>query len=189
MSKPKLTDADYQEAATRIGCAVAAVKAVAEVEAPQGGFFEDGRPRILFEGHIFSRRTGGKYDKSHPTISYSKWTRKHYLGGEAEHDRLSVAASLNRSAALMAASWGKFQLMGFNFALCGFSTLQAFINAMYRSERDQLLAFIEYIRQSRLDDEMRDRRWADFARRYNGPDYLINKYDSKLARAFEKYNK
>ena len=190
MSNDKLlTEEDYEEAAARLGCEVAAIKAVAEVESSGGGFNSDGSPKILFEGHIFSKYTNGRYDKSNPTISYTKWTKAYYRKNNIdEHKRLQQAIELDRNAALMATSWGKFQIMGFNYKACGFDDLQKFINAMFRSEGDQLLAFCGFILTNKLDDELRELRWADFARRYNGPAYAENKYDVKLARAYEKFS-
>ena len=179
-----LVAADYERAAFEIGCSVAAVKAVCAIEAPRGGFLPSGRPVILYERHIFSRRTGGKFDAAHPDISNTK--AGSYIGGEREHDRLEAAAALDRSAALQSASWGKFQIMGFNFAAAGFATLQAFINAMYASEGAQLDAFVSFIKSQGLADELRELRWADFARRYNGADYARNSYDTKLASAYRK---
>jgi hypothetical protein len=87
----------------------------------------------------------------------------------------------------MSASWGLFQIMGFNYTLCGFNTLQEFVTAMYNSEKDHLLAFCNYVKEMCLDDELREKRWADFARRYNGPQYKKNKYDVKLEAAYQKH--
>lgn len=174
---------DFQRAAAVIGCDVAAIRAVCAVEAPRGGFLPDGQPTILFERHQFSKRTGGKFDASNPSISNPK--RGGYVGGAGEHLRLQQAAALDRDAALKSASWGKFQIMGFNYAACGFPSLQSFINAMYHSEGAQLDAFIAFVKHEGLADELREHRWADFARRYNGPDYAANRYDDKLAGAYE----
>ncbi|MNL61260.1 hypothetical protein D3C87_1851660 [compost metagenome] len=33
------------------------------------------------------------------------------------------------------------------------------------------------------------RKWADFARRYNGPAYKENDYDTKLAKAYDHFAK
>ncbi len=55
MKKPVLTDADYIRAAKVLKCEVAAIKAVTSVEAPKGGFLNDGRVRILFERHKFHK--------------------------------------------------------------------------------------------------------------------------------------
>lgn len=180
-----LSEKDYINAAKELGCEVAAIKAVAEVESLTGGFQADGRPKILFERHKFHEFTNGKYSKDNPDISNSR------PGGytKNEHGRLEKAAKLNRTAALKSASWGKFQIMGFNFAIVGYSTLQEFINAMYRSEADQLKAFVKFIKSNKLDDELREKRWADFARIYNGKNFHINKYDIKIAGAYKKYSK
>jgi hypothetical protein len=50
-----LTLNDYIEAAVRLKCETAAVMAVAKVEAPRGGFNNDGTLTALFEPHIFWR--------------------------------------------------------------------------------------------------------------------------------------
>ncbi|MBV5553030.1 N-acetylmuramidase family protein, partial [Pseudomonas aeruginosa] len=38
-----------------------------------------------------------------------------------------------------------------------------------------------------LHKALKARKWADFARLYNGPDYKRNLYDTKLARAYEQH--
>lgn len=179
-----LTEQDYINAAKELNCEVAAVKAVAEVESLNGGFLSDGKPKILFERHKFSEFTKGKYDKDYPDISNER------PGGYTnnEHQRLEKAAKLDRNAALKSCSWGKFQIMGFNHNLVGFPVLQDFINAMYKSEGEQLKAFVKFIKSNKLDDELREKRWADFARIYNGKNYHINEYDTKLAKAYKKYS-
>jgi hypothetical protein len=183
--KPALTEQDFTDAAGKLECDVAAVKAVCEVEAPRGGFLPSGEPTILFERHQFSKRTGRKFDISHPHISNTK--PGGYKGGQAEHERLAEATALDREAALESTSWGKFQIMGFNYAPAGFGSLQAFINAMYQSEGRQLDAFVSFIQHEGLATFLRDQRWADFARRYNGANYAINSYDTKLAAAYAKF--
>jgi hypothetical protein len=182
-----LTHQDYLKAANRLQCDVAAIRAVCEVEAPKGGFFPDGTPTTLFEGHKFHQFTDGRFSESHPAISYESWTREHYGDWKREKERLAEAVGLDREAALKSASWGKFQIMGFNHAAAGFPTVQKFVNAMYASEAAQLDAFVNFILHEKLDDELRERRWAAFARRYNGPGYAANKYDTKLAKAYERF--
>lgn len=182
MSK-SLVEEDFRWAAQAIGCDVRAVKAVCKVEAPRGGFLASGEPAILFERHIFSRLTNRRYDNTAPDLSNK--TPGGYSGGQAEHKRLARAAALDRNAALKAASWGKFQILGSNFKQAGFGSLQEFINAMYVSERTQLEAFVSFIKADlRLVAALRNRDWKTFARIYNGPNYAINKYDTKLATAY-----
>lgn len=182
-----LEDRDFAAAAFTLECEVEAIKAVCEVEAPRGGFV-DGQCLTLFEGHIFHRYTSGKFDAEAPTLSYPKWTTQFY--GHTQRDeslRLAKACILDGQAALMSASWGRFQIMGFNFALCGFRDVQSFVKAMKESEKNQLDAFVQYVIHTRLNDELQDRRWADFARCYNGPEYQKNHYDTKLAAAYDKF--
>lgn len=180
-----LTSADYERAAAAIGCTVAALRAVAEVES-RGGFLPDGRPKILYERHIFSRLTKRKFDAAHPAIANPK--PGGYSGGRAEYDRLARAIALDRDAALQSASWGAFQIMGFNHKAAGFPAVEAFVQAMVSGQSAQLDAFARFIKSNRLDDELIRRDWAGFARGYNGPDYAKNRYDIKLAAAFTLHN-
>ncbi len=188
----KLTKADYARAAQLLGCLPAAIRAVAAVESAGDGFLSDGRPKILFEAHVFSRLTGHRFDASHPLISSPTWNRALYATGVGgEHERLAAAVALDRNAALSSASWGKFQLMGFNYTRCGFDVLkglQAFVNAMYRDEGEHLTAFCHFVKSMSLDDELRRGDWAGFARGFNGPKFAENRYDERLARAFANFH-
>lgn len=185
MSKPKLTEKDFVAAAATLNCSVAAIKAVCEVEAPRGGFLPSDEIAILFERHQFSKRTGRKFDISHPLISNPK--AGGYKGGQAEHTRLAEAVALDRNAALESTSWGKFQIMGFNYAPAGFADLQSFINAMSQGEPEHLTAFVAFIQHEGMAVFLRNAKWADFARRYNGANYAINSYDVKLAAAHSNF--
>lgn len=179
-----ITEQAYKQAAQSIGCDVASIKAVSEVESMGDGFL-NGEPKILFERHVFSRRTNGKFDKSHPSISnpspggYGKYSE--------QHERLQEASALDRDAALQSASWGRFQIMGFNYKSAGFNTLQEFINAMYKSEDEHLNAFVNFIKSQGLSKYLIAHKWVDFAKGYNGPSYAKNSYDTKLAEAYRKY--
>lgn len=176
-----LDDEAIEAAARKIGCQVAAVRAVIDVES-RGGFLADGRPKILFERHYFSRLTKRKFDGNAADISNPKWGG--YKGGAAEYERLGRAIKLDRDAALRSASWGAFQIMGDNYRLCGFTNVEDFVEAMVSGAPAQLDAFVSFIQKTGLADEMVRRDWAGFARGYNGPAYKANKYDEKLAAAF-----
>lgn len=175
-----------KDAAVLLECELAAIQAVAEVEAPRGGFLLSKRPTILFESRVFHARTGGIYDLSHPHLSTSKWVRN-YRGGEAEYERLEEAMQLDELAALASCSWGKFQIMGFNYVDAGYGSIETFVLGMKVSERSQLIAFVNIIRAWGLAGHLKHHRWAQFAERYNGPGYRLNKYDEKLLAAYEKY--
>lgn len=188
MSKA-LTEDDFRHAADLLGCSVAAIKAVAEVEAPNGGFNQNDTPTTLFEAHKFHLFTDGRFDEQHPNLSGPTWDKSKY--GKtwlAERRRLAKAIALDREAALKSTSWGRFQLMGFNYELCGYEELEVFVADMHRAEKEQLMAFVAFLRNAGIDDELREHRWAAFAKRFNGPSYAVNKYDQRLAAAYEKFN-
>ena len=184
-----LQEADFQRAATALNCEVACIKAVTEVESGGNGFFASGWPKILFEAHIFSRQTGHRYDRSHPDISSRTWNRALYKGGEREYDRLQKAIGVNAQAALESASWGRFQIMGFHAQRCGFPSVEAYVEAMFASEARHLDAFVGFLQSSKLDVSLRAKRWAAFAKGYNGAGYAANKYDVKLEAAYQKYRR
>jgi hypothetical protein len=186
MAKPKLTEQDFQEAASELGVEVAAIKAVCAVEAPRGGFIEDDRVRVLFERHKFHKYTGGIYDRSHPNISSAK-AGGYGPEGAHQYARFSTAFRLNPKAAMFSCSWGRFQIMGFNFAAAGFNSVDDFVTAMKVSEGDQLRAFVKVIRAWGLVDELQRHAWAAFAAAYNGSAYRKNQYDTKLAAAYKKH--
>jgi peptidoglycan hydrolase-like protein with peptidoglycan-binding domain len=182
-----LTEADYVAAAALLKCEIAAIKAVAEVESRGAGFLPDGRPKILFERHKFHKFTGGKYDAGHPGIS-SKSPGGYGAAGNHQWDRFNEAFALDPSAAIQSCSWGKFQVMGFNFAVCGFANIDDFRTAMETSEGEHLKAFCNFISGNNLAGALRNRQWATLASGYNGADYKINQYDTKLAAAYKKYS-
>lgn len=186
--KTRLTEEDFKAAAQSLGVPVAAIKAVAEVEAPGPGFLPSGEPRILFERHKFHRHTNGRYDRTHPNISNPKWGG--YGPESAQHGRLQQAVALDRDAALKSASWGKFQILGENYEQAGFGTLQGFINAMYASEADHLEAFVNFIRaDKRLHAALKALDWRTFARIYNGSAYAQHGYHTRLADAFRELSR
>ncbi len=182
-----LAPADFAAAAEALDCDAPSIAAVADVEAAGSGFLADGRPKLLFEAHLFSRLTGRAHDATHPGISSPRWDRTLYRGGAAEYDRLAQAIALDRPAALQSASWGKFQILGMHYRRCGDASVEAFVEAQCASERRQLERFVRFIRaDARLHAALRERRWDDFAYRYNGAGYRANRYDEKLAAAYRR---
>jgi hypothetical protein len=183
----ELTEQDYIDAANKIGCEVAIIKAVAEVESGGGGFIK-GSPKILFEAHQFYKRTPTPCNDE--SICVSSWSeaRKLYRGGLKEYPRLLLAMSYDAEAALESASWGKFQIMGFNFYRCYYQTVEDFVQDMFKTEREHLKAFLNFIDSTGLKQAMIDKDWAKFAKGYNGASYKVNKYDERLERAYIKYS-
>lgn len=194
-----LSEDDLKDFASQYGLELAAVKAVNEVESNGKGFLLDGRPRILFEGHVFWRELKSRNITPETLISdrsknvlYKSWTKKHYEGGKQEYDRLEKAAGLSdddkvHDAAYVSASYGAFQIMGFHYKLLGYSTVDGYVADMYTHERQHLKAFGLFCKANNLIRHLKSKNWASFARGYNGPGYAANKYDTKLASAYRRY--
>lgn len=190
----KLTDEDYKHAAELLGVEVAAIKAVLDVETGnKGGFLAEGKPTILFEGHIFwsqLKKRGidpAKYQKGNEDILYPSWTKQYYKGGLKEYDRLERARAINSEAADASASWGMAQIMGFNYATCGCKSVSEFVAEMTKSEGKQLELFIRFLQGNKWDAYLRKLDWKEFARRYNGPGYAQNQYDVKLEKSYKRH--
>lgn len=164
-----LSDADIEAAAGRLLVEAAAIRAVVQIESAGAGFGPDGRPLILFDPGVFSELTGRRFDASHPDVSQPQ-VRSGGLG-RTQADRwakLAAAVALDADAALKATSWGLFQIAGAAYREAGFPDVQSFALDISRSEQAQLAAFEQVIRSKSLEDELRNKEWAAFARIYNG---------------------
>lgn len=178
---------------------LAVVKAVNEVESNGKGFLIDGRPKILFEGHIFWRELEKRginprsyLNSNNQDILFENYTKKYYVGGTAEYTRLEKARNLGqdkkiKDAANSSASWGLFQIMGFNALSIGYKSVDEFVEKMNQNEGEHLKAFGLFLEKNNLISLLRNKNWASFALKYNGPAYKTNKYDEKLMKAYQKY--
>ena len=183
-----LSEQDYIKAAAKLGVEVAAIKAVAKVEARGDGFLGDHRPKVLFERHVMFRRARSRFGDLQARHWASKYpdlinaTPGGYSSYYGEHERLGRAASkMDRDCALESASWGAFQIMGYHWERLGYASLQQFINAMYRSEADHLDAFCRFIlADATLLKALRTLNWPRFAYGYNGKNYRKNNYAKKM---------
>lgn len=191
--KTPLTLADFELAAATLAVPVAAIRAFAEVESRGAGFLPDDRPVILFERHVFRREllasglSTDQLEKDRPDLC-SK-TPGGYGASTKEWQRLADAIAINRGCAMASASWGAFQVMGFNWKRCGYAGVQDLVNAMFKSSSAHLDSFVRYIQSdAKLLAALRAQDWPTCAKFYNGSDYKINHYDTKLAEAFARYN-
>ena len=190
-----ITEEQYKYAASILNCEVATVKAVQKVETGgYGGFLSNQLPVILFEGHIFWKQLvlqkidPNKFVKGNEDILYKSWTKKYYKGGVEEWTRLKRAIQINREAALKSASWGMFQIMGFNYNSCNCKNIYTFVDKMAESEYQQLLLTINFIKNNKkMLQALQKKSWATFAYYYNGSGYKENKYDTKLEKAYKSF--
>lgn len=193
----KLREIDFARAGHLIGVGEDAVRAVVEVETAGGGFDAAGRVRMLFEPHVFYRNLG-ETKRSRAVqagLAYAKWGERPYP--RDSYPRLEAAVMIDRPAALKACSWGLGQILGENFRMAGFSTVEEMVQAFAVSEENQLDGMIRWIEAAGLDDDLRQidalkrpsraADWAPFARVYNGPGYARHSYHMKLAAADAKW--
>ncbi len=182
-----ITPALFEAAATSLGCEVAAIRAVAQVETKRSAWDEEGRPTILFERHKFRKHTGGAYSRSHPDLSGPQGA---YGRFSAQYPKLRRAALLDEAAALKSASWGTFQILGENHGAAGFDTVEAFVDAMMQNDARHLEAFVAFVGANRaMRKALQDKDWAGFASRYNGSGYRDNDYDNQMRAAYERLSK
>ena len=181
-----LDDVGLNEVVELLGIGVAELWAVLGVETRGCGFQQDRRPVILFERHVFSRQTGGRYDGSHPEIS-NPAAGGYGATGDNQYRKLQQAMTLDRKAALHSCSWGLGQVMGYHAPSLGYRDVEDMVLQMCDTESAQLMAMAKFLKVNRLDSALRRHDWTSFARGYNGPAYAKNSYDKRLQAAFERY--
>ena len=190
---------DTRQAVARVardyGIEPAALMAVAEVESGGRAFaYLGGRkePLIRFEGHYFdrlvseadrvvARRAGLASPKagavSNPRGQADRWAL------------LDRAARIDRAAALQSVSWGIGQVMGAHWKHLGFASVEALVREARGGVEGQVRLMVRFIRANRLLPYLHARDWAGFARRYNGPAYARNRYDTRLAAAYDRHRR
>lgn len=193
----KLNESDFVNAARRLGLnRTAAIKAVAVVESGGAGFNAAGITKALFEPHKFNLFTNSRHlntkfvDDPSKVIACKSWDKNNYPSSlDGVYSMFFQAYKLNPQAALRATSWGSFQILGDNFAACGYSCVEDFVLAMTISEAKSLEAFVSFVISNRIDDELRASPpdFDGFAYVYNGPGYKKNDYAGKMRKAYAKF--
>ena len=171
--------------ASSLGVYAPEIWSVLAVETSGCGYLPDRRPQILFERHVFHRVTNGQYhDGQISDPSQGGYGPR----GAYQYDRLAIAITKDRIAALQSASWGIGQILGENYALAGFQNVQDMVAAMSQSEDQQVVAMGSFLVSTKLGASLQAHDWTRFARGYNGRNYAINRYDIRLNAEFQKYS-
>lgn len=181
------------DAARRADLDPAALLAVVAVES--GGrtsVLVNGRrePLIRFEGHYFDRALSDRdrlrarqMDLASPVAGKIANPR----GQAARWAMLNRAIAIDRTAALQAVSWGVGQVMGAHWQSLGYTSVDALVETARSGLEGQLAIMTAFIRKNGLAGYLERQDWAGFARRYNGPAYRRNRYDTKLRAAHERF--
>lgn len=187
----RLDNIDLPKVGARIGVGEDEIHAFIDVETRGSGFDDHGRPRILFERHKFYKYLKPNRDKLDKAIRAGLANPKTGgYGKESEqYGKLLRAMDIDEHAALYACSWGLGQVMGFNHKLAGYDTVEAMVEAFKDDEENHLNAAVTFIINTGLANALKTHDWAAFAKGYNGSNYHINDYDTKLSEAFTKWSR
>lgn len=179
--------------ANSIGVPIAALLAVMEVESNGNpGTIINGKlePTIRYEGHYFDklcnpgiRDAARKAGVSSPKAGSVK-NPSHQVDVWA---LVKKAATFDREAAYESCSYGVGQVMGAHYKALGYPSIDAFLAKAREGLGGQVEIMGAFIRTNGLSKHLINLDWSSFARAYNGPDYLSNKYDTKLADAYARW--
>jgi hypothetical protein len=189
----RLDDIDLPRIGHQIGVGEDEIHAFMDVESAGHGFDpQSNRPIILCEPHVFYRNLpiAKRANAVKAGLAYPKWGTKPYpKTQELRYVWLGKAMALDETAALKACSWGLTQILGENHHAAGYDTAQDFVLALMEDEENHLEATVKVLVSMHVDDDLRAHRWAVVARAWNGAGYAANKYDTKLAAAFAKWQR
>jgi len=185
----RLADIDLPRLGQVIGVGEDEIHAVIEVETSGGGFDSAGRPKMLFEPHIFWAELAPhrREAAAGQGLAYPKWGTRPYP--KDSYPRLELALRIDRPAALRSASWGLGQILGRNARAAGYADAETMVAAFCDAEAAHLRAMITFIQTEHLDDDLRRHDWSGFARGYNGAGYAAHGYHTRLAEAFAKWSR
>lgn len=185
----RLTDEDFRIVAEELDVEIAAIKAVVSIEAGANmkGFWAPGVPVINFDRAMYNRfrhsakdKSGAKGEKVPAGLTgyaLQEWTQ------------LINARRTNAQGANMGTFWGMFQIGGFNYKLCGCESVDEMVRLMSYSELEQLELFATFITNAGMLNDLKNKNWAAFARKYNGASYARRGYHTKMANAYNKFKK
>lgn len=181
----RVTEASIAVMAAEIGVPYYRLRGVIDVEAPRGPFDRRGRPTMLFEPHQFYKRV--RVDRRAEAVRRRLAQPQRPAAGSYPADsypRLEQAMEIDETAALASCSWGRGQVMGFNYAAAGYRSVRSMVEAMCRSESEQLRAMCMFIRSQGLVGALKRGDAVAFARGYNGAGYARDGYHTRLAAAW-----
>lgn len=187
------------------------LQAIIKTEARASGFqtgwfgkvkYEE--PIILYECHVAYRvavaklgaQEANRLYRLHPDIinpyTFASKSNPYKYGKYSEqHAKLQKAVRLlGRTIALQACSWGIGQVLGENWEMCGYSSINELVNDAYGSEMTQLDMMCRYLKNKKgMLGAMRNSDYDNIAFLYNGKNYAQNDYHNKIRKAHVAYRR
>ena len=198
---PRLDPSDLPRIGSMIGVGEDIVRGVMETEAAGKSVDKNGRIKALYEPHVAYRASRGAVRQKLVAagLAYPKW-KKGYPADS--YPRIKAAMKIDETVALLATSWGFPQVLGENFAIAGYDSVQEMVLDFLGDEDNQLEGMVRFIQGAHLDDELRvlEKKIAKgqmltpddarpFVRGYNGPGYEKNDYHTIFAKNVNKWVK
>jgi hypothetical protein len=174
-----ITQMDIWEIGQSLKVNPAVIDGIGKTESAGFGWFPNGQIKILPEPHIFYKylpkdqkaaalKAGlatRSYKETKATGHYKRMTN----GPGPRYALFERMIAFNETAAYMAISSGTFQIMGFNFKVCGFDSAKQMFEAFCDSEAVQLQAFVNFIKgQSGGITALRNEDYDKIELLYNG---------------------
>ena len=184
-------------AARQNGIDPAGLLAVVEVESAGKAFEQDGTtPVFLFERHKFYSalqrfapdrlRTAVVQGLAIPQRQRGQYSDQKTSAGKLA--LLARARAIDVDCADRACSWGLGQVLGENAESLGYGSVAAMMAALRTGGvMAQIDLMVRFIKTHDLVRPLNNGDWAGFARRYNGPNFRDNNYDTRLANAHAKW--
>lgn len=181
----QVTRVQIEELVKPYGLTYAQIMALIRVETPGHGF-KDGKLLIQFEPAWFR--------KKEPFAPSGKWSVNKVDVQSKEWAAFNSAFSIDPKAAMESTSIGLPQIMGFNYAQCGYMSVGEMWDDFKKGEENQVHAMLRFIhKDSRLSSALKIQNWDKVASIYNGSGYkqLAVKigrepYDQSLAKEYLK---
>jgi len=191
-----------------LGIDVEIALAVICVESGGNGFASDGRMLIRFENHVFYTYFGSKSEANQKAFdehfSYNtksrrddhkfrhdksdQWTTSH-TGQGVEWEAFEIARSLAETEAMYSISMGAPQVMGFNYKMIGYNSVQEMFSAFCQDIRYHIMALFDFCnaKSSRVQYLLTG-DFLSFAKEYNGLT-APEAYEQRLQQYYEIYKK
>ncbi|MDH6152276.1 MULTISPECIES: N-acetylmuramidase domain-containing protein [Paraburkholderia] len=205
----------YKNMATQLNVEVAAIKAIVEQESQSHPYLENGLPAILYERrHFFdlavkkrnaSDRSEGGANKQRgkkktapvenpypgfPELCFSSGDN-YGPSGLHQYEKLVRAAKLDFEVALMACSWGGFQILGEYYSSCECTTIFEFVNKFISGTDGQAEIFVAFMKNVKPNcvKGLQTHNWEQVADAYNGTSWRTKNpnYASNLAKYYDQF--
>lgn len=191
-----------------LGIEVERALAVICVESGGSGFSSDGKMIIRFENHVFHSYWGSKSDENqkkfdeHFTFDAKNRRNKHqyrasksddwktgHTGQAAEWESLEIARKLSDTQALYSISMGAPQVMGFNYKMIGYNSVNDMFEAFCKDIRYHIMALFDFCTaKSTRVQYLITGDFLSFAKEYNGLT-APEQYEARLNQYYEIYKK